>query len=183
MPQSRHVASLAALTLTLAALASQIAPSHAADSTRTVPPPPCSAPAYRQFDFWLGRWDVSSPQGQVQGTNEITRALGQCALRERWVGAKGGVGESLNAYDASRRVWHQTWIDAQGTLLTLEGGLREGSMVLEGVQPGADGKPVRQRITWIPKSADEVHQVWDSSTDDGRTWTTAFHGVYRRAKG
>lgn len=178
MPSHRHAT---AVVLVALVLATTVSPSFAADPPP--PPPPCSAPAYRQFDFWLGRWDVSSPQGQVQGTNEITKAIGECSLRERWVGSKGGNGESLNAYDASRKVWHQTWIDAGGTLLTLEGGLRDGSMVMEGVQPGADGKPVRQRITWTPKSADEVHQVWESSTDDGKTWTTAFHGIYRRAKG
>ena len=30
---------------------------------------PCSAPEYRQFDFWLGEWEVQNPQGQVVGKN------------------------------------------------------------------------------------------------------------------
>ena len=32
--------------------------------------PPCKArPEYRQFDFWVGEWDVQNPQGQTAGTN------------------------------------------------------------------------------------------------------------------
>ncbi len=160
--------------LSLAALAT---PGFAAEA-----PPPCSSAEYRQFDFWIGRWDVASPQGQVQGSNEISRALGDCALRERWKGSQGMSGESLNSYDATRRMWHQTWVDDRGTLLTVEGGLRDSSMVMQGVRPGPGGKSVRQRITWTPKSKDEVHQHWETSSDDGATWTTAFLGVYRRAK-
>jgi hypothetical protein len=28
---------------------------------------------YRQFDFWVGDWDVLDPAGNVVGTNKITR--------------------------------------------------------------------------------------------------------------
>ena len=36
-----------------------------------------------------------------------------------------------------------------------------------------------QRITWT-QEGDEVRQVWETSTDDGATWTVAFDGRYRR---
>jgi hypothetical protein len=26
-----------------------------------------------------------------------------------------------------------------------------------------------------------VRQLWETSTDDGKTWTVAFDGIYRRA--
>src|SRR3970282_1522072 len=26
---------------------------------------PCSAPEYRQFDFWLGEWEVTNPSGEI----------------------------------------------------------------------------------------------------------------------
>jgi hypothetical protein len=28
--------------------------------TGSTPPPPCSDPAYRQFDFWIGAWNVTA---------------------------------------------------------------------------------------------------------------------------
>ncbi|MDH3459056.1 MAG: hypothetical protein OER90_19620, partial [Gemmatimonadota bacterium] len=48
---------------------------------------PCSAPEYRQFDFWLGTWNVETKDGKTAGTNHITQILNGCALREEWTGA------------------------------------------------------------------------------------------------
>jgi hypothetical protein len=169
-----------AAVLALLALSVAAHPAIAQSPPAAAGPPPCTGPEHRQFDFWLGRWEVASPAGRAQGTNEITRALGQCALRERWRGVGGMSGESLNTYDAARRVWHQTWVDDRGTVLLVDGGWRDSAMVMEGVLPGPGGRPQRQRIRWTPRSRDEVHQVWETSDDDGSTWKTSFHGVYRR---
>ena len=38
---------------------------------------PCSGAEYRQFDFWLGEWEVESG-GKRAGTNRITRVQGGC---------------------------------------------------------------------------------------------------------
>jgi hypothetical protein len=143
-------------------------------------PPPCSAPAYRQFDFWAGAWSVTDPDGKPAGTNRIEVILGGCALQEHWRGAEGGTGTSLNVYDARRHVWHQTWVDSGGGLLVLEGGTHDGSMVLSGTSTSRTGKQVLNRITWTPKDADHVRQLWEVSLDDGRHWKTVFDGLYTR---
>ena len=141
--------------------------------------PPCSGPEYRQFDFWIGDWEVKTPDGKLAGTNNITRPLGDCVLQEHWVGSQGGAGESYNIYDAVGGHWHQTWVDREGTYLALEGGLVGDAMVMKGPERVIQGKPTIDRITWTPKTKAEVHQVWDQSNDSGKTWTTVFHGVYR----
>lgn len=153
-------------------------------STATDPPAqpapaakPCSAAAYRQFDFWLGDWNVATPDGKPAGTNRITRILGGCALREEWVGAAGTTGTSLNAFDAATRRWRQTWVDDKGGVLLLEGGFQKGRMVLAGDHP-VDGRSVRERITWTPLPGGRVRQLWDSSKDGGKTWEVAFDGTY-----
>ncbi len=143
---------------------------------------PCSAAEYRQFDFWVGEWDVTTPDGKPAGTNSVTRPLGACALHEHWKGAGGMTGESYNVYDRVTQQWHQTWVDDRGTLLLLDGGLVEGDMVLSGPERLIAGKPTRDRITWRPKAADEVHQVWEQSADKGKTWSIQFFGVYKRRK-
>ncbi len=97
---------------------------------------PCSAAPYRQFDFWLGSWDVTE-KGKMAGTNRIERILGGCALHESWHGAGGLHGNSINYYDAPRGVWHQTWIDERGNGLVLEGEFENGVMRLEGKRPGS----------------------------------------------
>ena len=143
---------------------------------------PCSRPEFRQFDFWLGDWVVTTPDGKPAGTNLVSRPLGQCVLQEHWQGEGGMAGESYNIYDRIGGHWHQTWVDDQGTYLSLEGGLVGGNMVLTGPARLLGGKPTIDRITWRPVSADEVHQEWDQSSDGGTNWTSAFHGVYRRRR-
>jgi hypothetical protein len=134
----------------------------------------------RDFDFWIGEWDVFGPQGRPAGANSITALYDGGALAEHWRGEGGVEGHSLNTYDASTDRWHQTWVDSTGGLLLLDGGLVDGTMVLEGTIPGADGAtPQRQRISWTPGD-DGVRQHWETSDDDGATWQTAFDGRYRR---
>lgn len=139
---------------------------------------PCVTPAHRQFDFWVGNWKVSKPDGKPAGANRITSILGGCALREEWTGASGTRGTSLNMYDEGAKKWRQTWVDDGGTALLLTGELSGGKMVLQGDTAGEGGQTVRQRITWTPLSDGRVQQLWDSSGDGGKTWKTEFDGIY-----
>lgn len=145
---------------------------------------PCSAEAHRRFDFWQGRWVVRAANGALAGHNTIRPILGECALHERYTTPTGYEGESLNVYDASRGVWHQTWVDNQGLLLRLEGGYDTDRMVMQGPTVGADGSTRLNRITWsrVDGDPDRVRQHWEVSTDDGATWSTGFDGLYIRQR-
>ncbi|HVJ73232.1 MAG TPA: hypothetical protein VNB03_04325 [Casimicrobiaceae bacterium] len=151
----------------------------AALASATAVAAPCDTPAFREFDFWLGDWNVHTPDGKLAGVNRIEREYGGCVLHERYDTGKGYRGESLNIHDATRKRWHQTWVDSGGTLLLLEGGLVGGSMVLEGRTLGEDGKSTQHRITWTPNLDGSVRQLWESTDTDGR-WTVAFDGRYTR---
>ena len=151
---------------------------------------PCDAGEHRQFDFWLGDWEVRTPDGKLAGTNRIGREYDGCVLHDRYTTGGSYSGESLNVYDAPRKAWHQTWVDTSGTLLllegglrdgrmVLEGGLRDGRMVLEGRTAGADAQTTKHRITWTPNPDGTVRQFWESTDAKGQ-WTTAFEGLYRR---
>ena len=184
MPAHRPHRPLAAASGTLALLGALAAAplAFAQEAGAAAAAAPCAAPEHRQFDFWLGDWDVTTPDGKPAGTNRITRPLGDCVLQEHWKGRGGSSGESYNIYDRSTGRWHQTWVDDRGTLLLLDGGLEGGNMVLRGGKRRVQGRPQLDRITWRPVGADEVHQVWEISTDQGKTWSVLFHGVYRRKK-
>ncbi len=156
--------------------------SGSAAALGSVPTPNCAVPEFRQFDFWVGDWRVTQGERHA-GDNHIARILGGCALQESWSGASGSRGRSINTYDPSRRLWHQTWVDNEDTLLVLEGGWRDGAMVLEGERMDAtSGKPIRQRITWTPLPNGDVRQHWQSSADSGGSWQTVFDGRYRRSR-
>ncbi|WP_223670135.1 hypothetical protein [Kangiella shandongensis] len=140
---------------------------------------PCSDDEYHQFDFWVGEWEVFNPKGKKVGENTIEKILNDCSLKESWRGVSGSVGHSFNIYDNSSQQWHQTWVDNRGSLLQLDGGLVKDAMVLQGVTQGRNGV-VLNKITWTPV-ADNVRQVWQVSTDEGKTWKTIFNGLYKKA--
>ncbi|MBJ39033.1 MAG: hypothetical protein CMD83_11300 [Gammaproteobacteria bacterium] len=78
-------------------------------------------------------------------------------------------------------VWRQTWVDNGGGHLRLEGRFVDGRMVLEGDTVGADGKRLRNRITWTPLEDGRVRQLWEASSDSGANWSVSFDGYYERA--
>jgi hypothetical protein len=141
-------------------------------------PPACTSPEHRQFDFWIGSWEVVDSAGTVLGSNRITSTLAGCVLHEQWTGARGVRGESLNIYDRTTGRWHQSWVDSAGNLLQLDGGLENGAMVMRGQTRTADGAAQQQRITWRRLDDGSVLQLWESSAD-GTEWTTVFRGLYR----
>jgi hypothetical protein len=143
-------------------------------------PPGCTAPAYRQFDFWVGDWEVVDSAGKVLGTNRITRAMKDCVVHEHWTGAGGNTGESFNIYRRGTGTWHQSWVDSSGSLLLLEGGLEGDAMVLGAELPGRNGGTQRHRITYTPLADGRVRQLWEVSADSGKTWQVSFDGYYRR---
>jgi hypothetical protein len=143
----------------------------------TIGPKACSANEHRQFDFWVGEWDVYLPSGKKAGENRIAPIAGGCALLEEWSGDGGFTGKSLNIYDANDGQWHQTWVDSSGALLMLAGGIQRKSMIMTSA-PEAKGD--LQRISWSPAPDMSVRQLWESSADGGRSWTTVFDGRYVR---
>ena len=144
-----------------------------------VPTAPCTTEKHRQFDFWVGEWDVTE-NGQPAGHNNVVLVHGDCALNENWTSAASAFsGASFNMYDRANDKWHQTWVDNSGTLLELDGGLVDGSMVLSGMRPGPDGVVTTHRISFTPNDDGSVRQHWESSAD-GETWSTLFDGHYVR---
>jgi hypothetical protein len=141
------------------------------------PPPPAET---GHFDFWLGEWTVTTPDGRVAGTNTIERVANGRGLLETWTSARGGHGRSLNAYNPTKRQWQQFWIGGDGMVLELAGGLNaQGAMVMTGAS-SAPNEAKLNRVTWTPNPDGTVRQFWEVSKDDGRTWTVVFDGRYAR---
>lgn len=144
---------------------------------------PCAVrPEAAQFDFWLGEWDVTNAQGQPVGTNTIKRVLGQCVVLEEYGEYLGGGGKSFNVYDAQKNRWQQTWVDDRGAMLHFTGEFKDGAMRLTGMGRNTEGKPVVYRMSYTPHADGRVRQLWESSSDEGKTWTVAFDGWYTRKR-
>ena len=165
-------AALAALILAASAPAHAEAPAPAA----------CAAPEFHQWDFWLGSWRVTDPDGVFQGTNEITRPPSGCGLLERWTSANGAPGASFNAYDPVRKTWTQLWAGA-GSVIRLEGKLdSKGAMRMQGTIAYYVGGPERAfRGVWTPLPDGSVRQAFFERDPKTRAWSNWFTGLYRRA--
>jgi hypothetical protein len=140
----------------------------------------CSAPEYHQFDFWADDWDVfdfNSPSIPVAHA-QVSHILDNCVLLEDYRDTSGSHGQSFSIYDAPRKVWHQTWVTNRGKLLTIEGSLQSGEMVLSGVERTADGKEKLVRGVWKPVSGG-VRETAVTSLDNGKTWTQWFDLMFR----
>lgn len=137
-------------------------------------PQPCTSADSRAFDFWLGEWEVTSPAREKwQASSSITVSNNGCSIHEAYVTPSGYTGNSINFYDAIKGLWHQTWIDNQGVPLYLEGNLVNKVMVLSDKS---------NRVSWSIQPDGRVRQHWESTADEGKTWTTAFDGYYRTRK-
>ncbi len=143
---------------------------------------PCSAPEYAQFNFWIGDWDAFDIGGTAPVAQaKIDRLLDGCVLREQYNGADGHHGESLSIYDASRKVWHQSWFTNRGELLVIEGTWQDGKMTLLGTDRTDSGKKRIVRGIWKPEG-DNVRETAATSIDDGKTWQPWFDLIFRPRK-
>jgi hypothetical protein len=126
------------------------------------PQEPCSSPAYRQLDFWVGTWDLSwinSDGSTGRGTNIITKdEYGPCVIHEHF-SAPQMQGMSVSTFHAPTGVWRQTWVDDTGGYFALVGGpVRDGSAAFE------------LRNTRLSTSEPHLRMVWEDVSESALTW-------------
>jgi len=143
---------------------------------------PCKFSANaRQFDFWLGDWDVFV-NGRKVGENLVVLEINGCTLVENWRGARGTAGKSMNVYDTTTKVWKQFYVGSGGGLLELAGTFKEGIMRLEGETLGPKGKKIKHILEFHDLPDKTVRQWWRQSSDGGKTWKTVWDSIYKRKK-
>ena len=139
-----------------------------------------AGPESRQFDFWLGEWDLTWAEGGC-GVNTIRSILDSRVIEERFDGGASIPlrGRSHSVYNVAAGVWQQTWVDNMGGYLDFTGAFEAGRMILSR-DASQDGGRVRQRILWYNIQEDELDWNWERSEDGGVTWQTLWHIHYRR---
>ncbi len=148
--------------------------------------PICDTPEARQFDFWIGEWNVVNKRLHDDGTwVEMGRAaakvypiLGGCALVEHWRGMawdQKTIGFSVRAFDPRNQKWFLllTWPakDRPG-FGTLEGAFSHGRGEFFQRRQNPDGAEVLTRYSFSDARSDALR--WDAaqSKDGGRSWST-----------
>ena len=148
------------------------------------PMAPCSQPASRQFDFWIGEWNVEwQLEGKTgKGTNVVRSTLDNCVIEEYFDGTPAIPlrGRSFSTYTKAGK-WQQTWVDNQGGYLDFIGAFKDGQMVLER-KAIADGKEIYQRMVWYNIAKDNFDWNWERADDEGKTWKILWKIIYSRKK-
>lgn len=129
---------------------------------RAAPDRPCLDDArHRQFDFWVGDWNVTAAGGAGGATNQIRAELDGCLVTESWTAANGIRGRSINAYDRDLEEWHQTWVSSQPLgHLRMAGNLRADTMVLAGRRLTLAGADIFDEYRWYVLPTGQVVQAW-----------------------
>ena len=142
---------------------------------------PCEGiAAARAFDFWIGDWEVRLDDGTLVGNSQVSRGEGGCSILERWDGAGGSTGTSINYYQPSSDQWHQLWVGSNGTLIDIAGGVNDGVMQLEGtIEYIAQERIEAFRGTWSVLPDGRVRQHLEEFSLAAQSWQTWFDGYYR----
>ncbi|WP_431136058.1 hypothetical protein [Psychroserpens mesophilus] len=141
----------------------------------------CCTDKHQEFDFWVGDWMVTNPDGSAAGTNTIVKIQDNCMLQENWVSAKGTfTGTSSNSYNYKTKQWEQIWVDNQGQSLHLKGNRKGNQMILQtDEETNKYGKLFYHRITWTLNDDGSVRQYWETVTNTTEV-NVAFDGLYKK---
>lgn len=146
---------------------------------------PCTTnPVYRQFDFWIGDWDVFALNGKKVGESRVDLILDSCIILENWKGANGYAGKSFNTFNAATSQWQQTWVDNVGGTTEYLQGKGENNKMIFRTKPFSfsnDTIAIR-RLSFYRLAPDTVRQHGEITKDDGKAWKTEYDLQYRRKK-
>lgn len=154
------------------------------------------AGAERDFDFFLGSWDVkhrrlkkrlagNNDWEEFDGSTRCQSLLGGVANINDSVSYRaGGVyrGMGLRAFDANSQTWADWWLDGRNPVKIDTPGIgrfegRVGTFFSEDLH---DGKPVRVRGVFTHLSDSRMQWEQAFSPDGGATWETNWVMRYTR---
>ena len=132
----------------------------------------------RQLDYWLGDWSVSSG-GAADSTSRVDLELDGCLVVEHWDDGKGHSGQNLFAYSTGDQGWRGLFADNKGRVhVFVNGHVSDERAEFLGPSRGPNGEAVLNRIRLLRNNPHQLEQVWEKSTDDGKTWSTQFKLQY-----
>lgn len=146
---------------------------------------PCEAEAYRQFDFWVGKWTVyKTGTDTIAGYSHIKNILGSCVIEENWKSNRSAFeGKSFNTYNPQDSTWNQVWVDNTGNTYHFKGKYEDNLMDMYG-QSTANGQTSHFNMSFTYNEKEKtIRQVWKLSTDEQKNWRVIFDGTYIRELG
>jgi tetratricopeptide (TPR) repeat protein len=145
---------------------------------------PCDDAEFRQFDFWLGDWDVASAgDGTQRGSSHIAKEMDGCVIWENWKSAGSPYfGKSYNTWNPNLKRWEQYWVDNSAGVMFFHGTLKGAIMdYWTDDVPQATGGTLLRHLQFFNLGPDKVRQFSQGSSDGGKTWQIEYDLIYTRA--
>jgi hypothetical protein len=165
----------------------------------SIPSVACASPEARQFDFWIGEWNINQKILQADGrwlklgaTTKVSPALDGCALIEHWEGqvlffwegmkeVQQLRGLSVRSFDPKTGKWSIYWMDTRNPRFgVFEGGFIDGKGEFVRTGTTSDGRPLLSRITFSGISTNAVEWDLAVSSNMGKAWQTLWQMEMRR---
>ncbi|MFW6079246.1 MAG: hypothetical protein ACODAE_06480 [Gemmatimonadota bacterium] len=147
-------------------------------------PTHCTHSRARDFDFWIGEWDVLNRQRPPEGvgfyetgrsTDRVYPVVGGCGIVEHWRGDafRFILGFSIRAYDPAEDEWTIVLLwptNGRPSFGELRGGFRHGrgEFSFQWVRP--DGDTATNRFTFSDITPNSLRWENATSRDGGLTW-------------
>jgi len=174
---------LSFLIVSLSALMPLAAFSQAAVPKAVQHANPCDDDQFRQFDFWLGDWDVASAgDGIHRGSSHISKEMNGCLVWENWTSAGSSYfGKSYNTWNPNLKRWEQYWVDTSAGVMFFHGTRKDNVMdYWTDDVPQTTGGTLLRHLQFFNLGPDKVRQWSQGSSDGGKTWHTEYDLIYTR---
>jgi hypothetical protein len=119
-------------------------------------------PEAREFDFWVGTWDLGTNGNQ--GHDVVKRVGAGVGILEKFT-APGVQGWSITVYDPRSETWTQTWHTTKGSYIQFTGKKEGDQIVLVSIKDDT-----HLRLSFVDIKKDSFAQVYAVSHDGGKTW-------------
>ena len=163
-------------------------------SAQSTAPRACEDPSHREFDFWIGEWDLTNLQLQEDGswapsgtaTNRVFPVAGGCGIVELWDGYLGEShirGFSVRTFDDVTRSWHLllNWPQQnRAGFSTLEGVFTHGRGDFISHFTAPDGTAGITRYSFADIGDQSLRWNDGTSMDGGQTWRTGWIMEFNR---
>ena len=145
-----------------------------ASPTKLGPLPPA-----RRFDFYLGDWTMRNGE-TVERHLTVESAFDGNGARVSSTSPDGTTrANSLFLYDENDGLWRQVWMNRDGMVVVLEGGLEGDAMILR--QAFVDGEEKRNaRSVFKDIGANGFTYEWQETQDGGASWETLATRTFTR---
>lgn len=138
----------------------------------------------REFDFWIGEWDVYvTGTKQLAGHSLIQMISGGCAILENW-DSPASTGKSINFIEPVTNKWKQSWSGSypNGNQEFVNGEYKDSAMRFTFETTDGQGNKIIGRFIFYNQGPNQVRQFNETSSDNGKTWTTSYDFTYVRKK-